>query len=102
MPIVEIHAAAQADLDSLYDGIADAAASTQVAASVVWRIAKRFNVLAEFPMLGMPRQDLGADIRVFPIESRYMICYRPVPGGVRIVRIRSAWQLTSADDIPGN
>ena len=43
-------------------------------------------LLAERPLIGASRSELGRDIRSFPANP-YLLFYRPVAGGVEIIRI---------------
>lgn len=49
--------------------------------------------LARQPLMGRARPELAAELRSFPV-GRYVLFYRPVAGGVELVRV-----LHSARDI---
>ncbi len=42
--------------------------------------------LGETPGLGVARADVRPDLRMFPVGN-YLILYRPIEGGVEIVRV---------------
>ena len=44
------------------------------------------DVLAEHPLMGPSRPELGATIRSFAI-ARYVLYYRPVTDGIEVVRV---------------
>ena len=70
------------------DEIAYLIGSDNYGAMVRWlfEVQRSFQLLAEFPGLGPARPELRPDLRSFPIGS-YLIFYRPIPGGVEIVRV---------------
>lgn len=43
-------------------------------------------LLATQPMIGKARREFGAGIRSFPVRD-YVLVYRPIPGGVELVRV---------------
>lgn len=49
-------------------------------------LRKKCYDLAEFPELGPARPDLADALRYFPFRDD-LIFYRPIPGGVEIIRI---------------
>lgn len=63
----------------------DAGAAT----SLLERLEDQARFLAEFPKIGTPRFDLGRDLRSF-VVGNYLIFYRPIPDGIRLVRILNA------------
>lgn len=42
-------------------------------------------LLSDHPGMGRARPDIAEGMRYFPMK-RYLILYRPIPGGVEIVR----------------
>lgn len=55
------------------------------------RIEAKFTVLAEQPLLGSPRSELRPGLRSAPVGN-YTIFYRPIPQGIRVVRVLHASQ----------
>jgi toxin ParE1/3/4 len=49
-------------------------------------IHDKLQLLAEFPGLGQPREDLGRSLRSFPIGD-YLLFYRPMKDGIQLVRV---------------
>ena len=49
-------------------------------------IDEKCRTLADFPMMGRSRPELGPELRSFPV-GHYAIFYRPLENGVEIVRI---------------
>lgn len=56
------------------------------AARLIDRLTIVFTTLAEHPLIGRARGDLGEHIRSFAV-GRYIVIYRPIPDGVEIVRV---------------
>jgi toxin ParE1/3/4 len=75
---------AEQDLEDLWVYLAerdDIAADRQVA-----KLLDRFPMLAQFPSMGISRDDLLAGLRSFPVKP-YVVFYVLIPGGVEILRI---------------
>ncbi|WP_245334863.1 type II toxin-antitoxin system RelE/ParE family toxin [Bradyrhizobium mercantei] len=53
---------------------------------VVDRIGNIFQMLAENPLAGRQRPELGMSIRSFPVGN-YVLFYEAFPNGVEIVRV---------------
>jgi len=53
---------------------------------VLDRIEHTIGLLAQHPLMGPARPDLRKDLRYF-VSGRYLIFYRPISGGVEIVRV---------------
>ncbi|KWV58167.1 plasmid stabilization protein [Bradyrhizobium macuxiense] len=75
---------AETDLDEIWLFIA----SDNIAAAdrVVDRIGNIFQMLAENPLAGRQRPELGMSIRSFP-AGNYVLFYEAFPNGVEIVRV---------------
>lgn len=56
------------------------------ATKLIRALHQHFALLAENTHLGQARPDIRPGLRYFPVK-RYLILYRPVPGGVEIVRV---------------
>ena len=61
----------------------------QVAEEFVSTLRQRCVELAQFPRIGMLREDLAPQLRVFPVGN-YAIYFRPANDGVRIERVLHA------------
>lgn len=78
--------AAQDDLQHIHDYIAQF--DTDNALRFVERISERFNLLSNYPYLGVARPKFGKDHRSFVVPgSSYIIVYRPIENGVEIIRV---------------
>ena len=75
---------AQADLDHIWDYIAED--SPAAADRFLTRLEKRCMALAEMPATGTPRPDIGAAVRCAPVNP-YSVYYRPVDGGIEVLRV---------------
>jgi toxin ParE1/3/4 len=84
MPRIIISPLAQADIDQIWDYIARD--SILNADRFVDRIEQRFGLLAANPRLGVAREDLRPGLRRFT-HARYLIYYRPIRGGIEVVRV---------------
>jgi toxin ParE1/3/4 len=62
---------------------------------VLDRIERVVELLAHHPLMGAARPDLRKDLRYF-VSGRYLILYRPIIGGVEVVRV-----VHGARDLPG-
>ena len=75
---------AKADLVEIWDYIADD--SENRADAFIETINQKLAVLAETPNIGRARDELGKNIRSFPV-GRYVIFYMPIQGGIDVVRV---------------
>ena len=75
---------AKADLVEIWDYIADD--SENRADAFIETINQKLAVLAERPNIGRARDELGKNIRSFPV-GRYVIFYMPIQGGIDVVRV---------------
>lgn len=92
MPTLIIKPQAQADLDSIFDYIAQD--SVQHAEHFLRLFYEKFLLLQQMPETGTTRPDLALGIRAFPFRH-YVIFYQITETGLDIVRI-----LHGARDIP--
>jgi toxin ParE1/3/4 len=79
-----LHPAAAADLNAIYDYVAERSESG--ADHLIDLLTEKFDFLAGTPLAGEPRPELADNIRSFT-AGRYVIFYRPVAQGVDIARI---------------
>ncbi len=84
------------DLMSIYNFVADD--SFRAAEAWLARVEATFDMLAETPMAGRARNNLGANVRSFPVGN-YVIFYRPVADGVEVVRVMHGRRDIDADDM---
>ncbi len=49
------------------------------------RVEETCAILAATPLLGRSREELAPSLRSYPI-GRYVLFYRPIPGGIEIAR----------------
>ena len=60
--------------------------NARAADKVVDEITAMNETLAEFPRMGVQRDELNVGWRVFPV-GKYLIVYREIPDGVEIVHV---------------
>ena len=72
--------------------------SIKAADTLIDRIERAFDMLAEQPLAGRARSDLAPRLRSFPVGS-YIVFYLPVSDGVEVVRVMSGRQDIDADDM---
>lgn len=67
------------------------------------KIKQQCKLLADFPNMGQSCDNFEGGLRSFPVED-YLIFYRPIEGGVEIVRIVSGYRdletVFLTEDIP--
>ena len=77
---------ARKDVDDIWLHVATESGSTEAADRVVDRISHVFPRLAAFPGMGPSRDEFSPGLRSFPVDA-YLIFYKKVRSGVRIVRV---------------
>lgn len=77
-------ASAREDLNRIFDYISQD--NPSAAADLLKKIKETCNHVARFPEIGPLRDDLGIDLRCFPVGN-YIIFYRANEGRVDIVRV---------------
>ena len=72
------------DIDEAAEYIAD----DDITAAICWleRVEEVYQMLADSPLAGRPRPELGSDMRSYPCVS-HVIFYRPIGDGVEILRV---------------
>ena len=50
-------------------------------------IDDQLQLLADFPGMGQAREDLMPGLRSYPIKRTYLLMYRPVEGGIELLRV---------------
>lgn len=61
------------------------------AASYLEELSEHFRRLAEMPLIGRSRPELGRNLRSIPHDD-YVIFYRPSSEGIEVVRVRHGRQ----------
>jgi toxin ParE1/3/4 len=84
---------ARKDLKVIKDYIA--AQNLRAAQRFVDEVFQKCQTLAQFPEMGQMWNNLIPPLRSFPVE-RYLIFYRPITGGIQVVRIVSGYRDMSA------
>lgn len=79
-----ISALAQADLDDIWDHIAED--NPRAAERFISVLHEEFLTLARFPELGRSWEELAPGIRIFPVAD-YVILYRLENNRIEIVRV---------------
>ncbi len=84
MPKVVLRPLAEADLDDIWWYIAQD--NPDAADSFLDRIEERLHALAQFPEMGITRDELMPSLRSLPIGN-YLIFYQPLNDGIEVVRV---------------
>jgi toxin ParE1/3/4 len=79
--------AANSDLQSIFEWIAEASGYMEVAQKFVDRIIDRCERLESFPEIGMARDDLGKGIRLLAFERKASIFYCIKDDEVQIINV---------------
>lgn len=87
MSIVRFQPLAAQDLDDI--ALFIARDSLEAALEFTNLIEERCHTLAQFPLMGRSRPELGSELRSFPV-GRYIIFYRPIENGIEVVRVLNA------------
>jgi toxin ParE1/3/4 len=75
---------AEGDLAEIWVSIA--LSSIETADQFIEELREKATRLAEQPLMGVVRPELGKDVRSFP-HGNYLVIYRPEPFGAGIARI---------------
>ena len=86
MPKVFRRPLAAADLDDIWWYIAQD--NPDVADLFLDKIEERLNKLAQFPNMGLTRDELMPSLRSLPIGN-YVIFYLPLDDGIEVIRVLS-------------
>jgi toxin ParE1/3/4 len=84
MPVIIRRPRASADLIEIWEYIA--ADNMDAADALIDRIDAKFQAIAAQPSMGRDRSELAPALRSLPIPP-YVIFYRPMDGGIEIVRV---------------
>jgi toxin ParE1/3/4 len=88
--ICRFTAPASRDLESIIDQIADRR-DFDAAERFLKKVNGKCSTLASFPNMGRSREELAPSLRSFPMDD-YLIFYRPIEGGVEILRVISGYR----------
>ncbi len=80
---------AEVELDEIWLWTAKESGSVDIADRLIDSITERFFLLARYPHMGRPRDDLRSGLRSFPV-GRYVIIYRAGSEDVLILHIVAA------------
>lgn len=81
---------ASRDIESIIDFIAGNS-GFDAAERFLNKINEKCRTLANFPNMGRRRDELAPSLRSFPVDD-YLIFYRPVEGGIEILRVVSGYR----------
>lgn len=81
---------ASRDIENIIDYIADSS-SLDAADCFLIKINQKCKTLANFPNMGRRRDELLPSLRSFPVDD-YIIFYRPIEGGIEILRVVSGYR----------
>ncbi len=86
-----------------YNDIWDYIAQDNVLAAdrVIDQIEVKVNLLASTPALGRPVEELAPNLRSFPLGS-YLIFYRPMEGGIQLIRVIHGAREITPEYFPGD
>ena len=83
-------------MSSIWTFIADD--NARAADALIDRLDRVADMLADTPLAGRARPELGPKLRSYPVGN-YIIFYVPVPDGIEIVRVMNGRQDIGADDM---
>ena len=87
MPSYRITGPVVRDLDRIWD-YHHSLAGEEVASRQIVHLRERFQILAEYPYMGIARYDLVPEVRSHAVpNTRYIIFYFPKDYGVEIARV---------------
>lgn len=81
---------ASRDIENIIDYIADNS-SFDAAERFLKKINDKCRTLANFPNMGRRRSELAELLRSFPVDD-YLIFYRPIEGGIEVLRVVSGYR----------
>ena len=88
--ICRFTATASRDIETIIDLIADKS-SFDAAEHLLKKVNQKCKNLAIFPNMGRRRDELLQELRSFPVDD-YLIFYRPIEGGIEILRVISGYR----------
>ncbi len=86
MSLVVRPASVRSDLKEIGRFIAQRSQSLDLALRFLDRVDEKCNLYATHPDMGMPRADLGPNVRCFSV-SDYVVFYEPHRGGIRLLLV---------------
>lgn len=87
MPAPHLSAAAEDDLAAIARYIGVEKQSPRAARDFIDAFYERCEAYARQPGMGEPRADLDDDLRSFTFKRNYVVIYRPIPGGIDVLRV---------------
>jgi toxin ParE1/3/4 len=81
---------ASRDIETIIDLIADNS-GFDAAENFLKKVNQKCKNLGIFPNMGRPRDELLQELRSFPVDD-YLIFYRPIKGGIEILRVVSGYR----------
>ncbi|MCT7949328.1 type II toxin-antitoxin system RelE/ParE family toxin [Ancylothrix sp. C2] len=81
---------ASRDIETIIDLIADNN-GFDAAERFLKKVNQKCKNLATFPNMGRRRDELLEELRSFPVDD-YLIFYRPIEGGIEILRVISGYR----------
>jgi len=81
---------ASRDIEKIIDYIADNS-GFDAAERLLKKINDKCRTLANFPNMGRRRDELTSLVRSFPVDD-YLIFYRPIEGGIEVLRVVSGYR----------
>lgn len=81
---------ASRDIETIIDLIADNS-GFDAAERFLNKVNQKCKNLATFPNMGHRRDELLEELRSFPVDD-YLIFYRPIEGGIEILRVISGYR----------
>jgi toxin ParE1/3/4 len=85
---------AERSLDEIFDYVGRKNRTPAAAARLLRRIAGKCELYATQPLMGEARQDLGPEVRCFPVDN-FIVFYQPLEDGILVLVV-----LHGARDIP--
>ena len=76
----------QAELDLIEIWLYIAADNPNAADELLDEVDRKCTMLADSPKIGRHRQELGSELRSFPVGN-YLIVYRAVADGIEVARV---------------
>ncbi len=77
---------AQRDIDQIWDYVGLENDNPVAADALMGKFERQFVLLAAHPRLGVAREDLAENLRMFPIQN-YVLLYLPTNSGIDVVQI---------------
>jgi toxin ParE1/3/4 len=96
--VVRYTRSAEADLLEAWAFLAEF--SFEAADRILDAIGQGAQMLAEHPLMGQQRQELGTNVRYWPTKTSYNLYYLPHPEGIVILRVLHHARDVLSRDLP--